>query len=166
MLDAIKWAKGEYIAIQGSGDVSYAKRLEYQKNFLDENPDVGIVGSHYENFVETSGVCRLRTPDANTATVQSLIKKNVFTHGEVMFRKEVYEKAGGYRAEFIFCQDYDLWLRMSNHCRFGTVPKLLYRRHVDFDGVSYKPEKFIAQTRYMIIASAYHKYNKPRFLRN
>jgi len=32
------------------------------------------------------------------------------------------------------------------------VPTLLYRRYIDFEGVSYKPEKFLAQSRYSILA--------------
>ena len=118
LLDAISKARGEYIAIQGSGDVSMPARIEKQKNLLDAHPEVGIVGCHYENYVQTSGVVRKRTPNANDTTLGSLLDQNVFTHGEVMFRKSTYEKAGGYRPQFTFCQDYDLWLRMIRHAVF------------------------------------------------
>ncbi|MGH1456457.1 MAG: glycosyltransferase family 2 protein [Alphaproteobacteria bacterium] len=152
LLDALKHAKGQYIAIQGSGDYSYPDRIALQKALLDERPEVGVVGSYYENYVADSQIVRLRTPNADTIDLVALLQNNVFTHGEVMFRRDAYEQAGGYREQFTFCQDYDLWLRMISYCKFATVPQVLYRRFIDFEGVSYNPKKFIAQTRYKILA--------------
>lgn len=152
LIDAISKAKGKYIAIQGSGDVSMPDRILKQKELLDSNAHLSVVGSHYENIIESTGVRRLRTPNANNVLLNDLLKMNVFTHGEVMFRRDIYELAGGYRPQFIFCQDYDLWLRMIQHGNFATVPEMLYQRYVDFEGVSYNPEKFIDQTRYSILA--------------
>jgi len=152
LIDAVSKAKGRYIAIHGSGDVSFPQRIEKQKALLDARQEVCIVGSHYENVIELSGVRRLRTPNANTTTFEELVRENVFTHGEVMFRKSAYDTAGGYRPQFVFCQDYDLWLRMIQLGQFATVPDLLYRRYVDFEGVSYKPAKFIQQSRLAILA--------------
>ncbi|BCS89111.1 glycosyl transferase [Pseudodesulfovibrio sediminis] len=152
LIDAVSRARGEYIAIQGSGDVSWPTRLEQQSHVLDHRPGTGVVGCHYQNVIEAKGIHRLRTPNADHTTLEELIQTNVFSHGEVMFRKVFYDAVGGYRPQFEFCQDYDLWLRMIKVCRFETVKDLLYTRYVDFDGVSYKPEKFLAQTQFSVLA--------------
>lgn len=151
LLEAVKISQGDYIAIQGSGDVSNLERLKYQAEYLDNNPTVGVVGCHYTNIVEDYGLSRLRTPNADNVTLDTLIKGNVFSHGEVMFRRSYYEQAGGYNEAYKFCQDYNLWLRMIKSCRFSTIKRNLYSRYIQFDGVSYDPNKFIYQARYYLL---------------
>jgi glycosyltransferase involved in cell wall biosynthesis len=153
MIDAVNISNGEYICVQGSGDVSHKDRLLEQVNVLNTNDNVGVVGCFYTNIVEDNGLKRPRTPDSTGIDFSQLLKENYFSHGEVMFRKSNYDAVGGYRAGFIFCQDRDLWFRMIKVCDFYTVNKDLYERYVRFDGVSYSPDKFILQARYSIFAS-------------
>ncbi|MDZ7835004.1 MAG: hypothetical protein U5K84_06360 [Alkalibacterium sp.] len=77
----------------------------------------------------------------NVSLTSQLLSSNLFTHGEVMYRKSLYEKIGGYREFFMFTQDYDLWLRMSINTSFQIVEEVLYRRYVLDDGVSGSLEK-------------------------
>ncbi|MCD9029525.1 glycosyltransferase [Luteimonas sp. BDR2-5] len=152
MIDAIASSSGEYICVQGSGDISLPDRIARQVEVLDKNPEVGAVGCWYTNIVSTTGARRPCRPSADEVGFDELFKKNVFSHGEVMMRRSVYEKAGGYRAAFKFCQDIDLWLRISRIAKLATVQDYLYERFVRFDGVSYDPKKFAIQARYSLLA--------------
>lgn len=151
MIDAIAQSSGEYIAVQGSGDVSLGARLARQAEYLDTHPDAGVVGCWYTNVFAETGARRPRQPDANNVGFDALLKRNVFSHGEVMIRRSAYEKAGGYRAAFRNCQDYDLWLRIARIARLATVPEYLYDRYIRMDGVSYNPKKFAMQARYFLL---------------
>lgn len=148
MKHCIEMARGDYICVQGSGDYSHPRRLELQAEVLDEYADVSVVGCFYDNYVEDTGVSRLRNIVSDFASRDDLYKKNYFSHGEVMYRKSDYEKVGGYREFFKNCQDYDLWFRLREIGKFYTVKELLYRRYIRYDGVTYKPEKFLVQMRY------------------
>ncbi|MFC9978804.1 glycosyltransferase [Gordonia sp. NPDC127522] len=152
LIEAIDGSSGEYIAIQGSGDVSLPSRLSRQVQFLDAHPEVAVVGSWYYNVSEDIGARRLRRPDAGGVDYDSLLSGNIFSHGEVMIRRSYYERAGGYRPQFKFSQDYDLWLRLSRFAEFGTVEEAVYERYVQFDGVSYHPRKVIVQACYSVAA--------------
>jgi hypothetical protein len=57
-------------------------------------------------------------------------------HTTAMFRRDVYEAAGGYRAEFRAAQDLDLWIRMARHGTIGIAPEVLSVVTVDPRGVS------------------------------
>ncbi len=151
MIEAIQMAKGEYICVQGSGDTSYPERLKQQVALLNETPDVGVVGCFYENYVEDKNITRTRRIIADGINLEQLIKGNVYSHGEVMYRKEIYHQVGGYRAEFENCQDLDLWLRMVQVSNLATVQNILYTRFIRFDGVSYSPNKFLKQIRYSVL---------------
>lgn len=152
LINAIKMSKGEYIAIQSSGDISLPERILKQVKILNENPEVTVVGCHYMNIVETQGLSRIRKPSADNLDFDLLLRGNIFSHGEVMFRRSAYDLTGGYRSEFKFCQDYDLWLRMIKIGPFRVVPEILFERYIQFDGVSYDPKKAINQFKFNYLA--------------
>ncbi len=149
MIYAINKIDSEYIAIHGSGDISYPDRISLQVEVLDNNPNVGVVGCHYKNIDLT------RNKSVEFHNLSGLIKgpemaiqlsmKNPLTQGEVMLRRDVYNKVGGYNPLFIFSQDYDLWTRISKVTDFFIIPKVLYERYVCFDGVSGNVNKIAIQ---------------------
>ena len=53
-----------------------------------------------------------------------------------MARREVLEKAGGYRPEACHVEDYDLWLRAVSITGLANLPKVLLQYRVGKDGVS------------------------------
>ena len=40
----------------------------------------------------------------------------IYQQSDVMFRKSIFQKVGGYRENIHNAEDYDLWLRMSEVC--------------------------------------------------
>ena len=50
----IDMAKGEYLAIFDHDDISLPTRLEKEVKYLDENPDVGVVGTKVKNMIAKS----------------------------------------------------------------------------------------------------------------
>lgn len=152
LIDAIEICSGEYIAIQGSGDVSRSDRIRRQVEVLDQDIDVGVVGCWYQNIKDHTGHRKEVRPDADSASSEDLLVRNYFTHGEVMFRRATYDLVGGYRAEFTYVQDLDLWIRMRKKAAFATVPEVLYERHIRSDGVTSNPRKFAKQVRYPVLA--------------
>jgi hypothetical protein len=69
-------------------------------------------------------------------------------HGSVMFRKQSYLKAGGYRPQFYFGQDWDLWYRLAEVGTFQMIERPLYRAKVmpgSISGTYKKMQDAIAQ---------------------
>lgn len=128
-------ARGDIVAIHGSGDISHPDRIARQFAVLDERPDVGVVGCHVENRNLLRGTSTLHRPTVGADAGRQLAEANFLMHGEVMFRKPVYDAVGGYRPFFRMAQDRDLWLRMSERTGFHIVPEVLYTRFIRLDGV-------------------------------
>ena len=57
-------------------------------------------------------------------------------HGSVMFRRDAYERAGGYRAAFYYGQDFDLWLRLAEIGKFQGIDEVLYTARITPDSIS------------------------------
>lgn len=147
---AIESADSEYIAIQGAGDVSFPERIAAQVQLLDTDSSIGVVGCKYKNIVfggPNDGYESTPKMPKERATLESLLKiGNPFSHGDVMYRRELYQKVGGYREYFKFAQDRDLWIRMAAYCDMQVVDKLLYERRSFYsDGVSADIDKLILQ---------------------
>lgn len=108
----IKRSKGELIARIDADDVCMKNRFEIQIKYLEERPDVDLLGTNILFIDEDSHELSRKQ---NVITAPRLIKKfipyrNVFHHPTWMFRKQILEKIDGYRP-FPFSQDYDFICR-------------------------------------------------------
>lgn len=143
--EAVRASRGEYVAIHGSGDLSAPGRIERQARILRERPEVGVVGCLVENDDSFGPGARVYEPPAGLPFHETLLTRNLFTHGEAMFRRRLFDEVGGYREFFRFAQDRDLWLRISRLTDYAIVAELLYRRFKPPGGVSADPEKMMLQ---------------------
>ncbi|MEZ5942729.1 MAG: glycosyltransferase family A protein [Planctomycetaceae bacterium] len=123
-------ARGQYIARQDDDDWSHPHRFELQVRVLKDNPDICMVSCNTEYVGPNGESLQTFACEANTdqATHQLLYeRKGPPAHGSVMFRRETYTAAGGYRPQFYFGQDSDLWLRMGVLGKLNYVQSVLYR---------------------------------------
>ncbi len=132
-------SRGEFIARQDADDLSGPPRLERQVSLLDANPDAGFVSCWTQYIGPENEPLELvtRPADSEEATRQLLVdRQGPPAHGSVMFRRALYEKVNGYRPEFYFAQDADLWLRMAERAKIGYVPQVLYYYRRDYNSIS------------------------------
>lgn len=124
----LKEAKGKYIARMDADDISFPERFEKQVNFLENNPDVFIVGSAI-NFIDEN---RIFSRKLEALEHDNEIKNRMPTaismyHPVIMFRNNGITH---YREKIYYCEDYDLYLRlMTEGKKFYnfTFPLLNYR---------------------------------------
>ena len=132
-------ARGEFIARQDADDVSHPDRLGRQATLLANESGIGFVSCWTQCIgpeAEPLEVVK-RPADSELATRQLLNERlGPPAHGSVMFRRTLFEEVGGYRAEFYFGQDSDLWLRMAERARIGYVPEVLYQCRRDPKSIS------------------------------
>ncbi len=140
-----QYAKGEYIAIQGAGDFSHPERIAKQVAVLSDKPSVGIVSCNWVD-VQADGSKVSKSRDNKDVVFSKIIlHKSIISQGEVMFRRSIYEKAGGYDPWIEFAQDRDLWIRMRNYCDFYRIPDVLYERPYFEKSVSQNLSNLIEQ---------------------
>jgi len=127
-------ARGRYIARHDAGDVSQKERLSEEAALLDASDDVVLVscwtefvGPRGEHLYDARGNGLAEQPISilDPSRRHGLIDGPT-THGSAMFRRDAYERAGGYRAAFYYGQDWDLWYRLAAVGKFQMVPKTLY----------------------------------------
>jgi hypothetical protein len=123
-------ARGDYIARIDADDMAQPERLEKQLAFLQNNPDIILVGSNCHN-IDRNGTILSTTnfPGENAHIKWRLLFHNCIPHSSVMFHKEEILKLGGYDNTITCAQDYDLWLRVAEKYSIANLeePLVSYR---------------------------------------
>ena len=136
-----KLAKGEFIVRLDAGDVCHPNRIEKQLSFFKENHGYVVVGSKGVAVRDIDGdilgIQRHPVDDAGIRTDMFEYARSAFVHSSVMFRRDAYEKVGGYNAIFFVAQDFDLWLRMLQIGKGANLPGIWVDYYIS-DGISFR----------------------------
>jgi Glycosyl transferase family 2 len=124
-------ARGKYIARMDADDISLPTRLEKQLEYLEQHPDIGILGAWICNIDKNGSTRGTWCPPTNAKTLKWTHFFGVcVSHPTVLMRREVLEQLNYYRSDASHVEDVDLWLRASRITEFGNVPKLLYKYRI------------------------------------
>jgi len=133
LIFGIEASRGRLIARMDADDISLPNRLIHQLDFLEKHPDYGCCGG-WAIEIDSFGVpFKYWKPAIDHDEIDRRHiggRSGGMIHPSVIFYRELYDRVGGYSAEFSFAQDYDLWLKMAEKARLANVPEFLlkYRR--------------------------------------
>lgn len=124
----IKKARGTYIARMDADDISEKRRFETQVNILKNHPEIGVIGTSAKIIDENGNVKRVCNQiEPHNKIITKILSDNKFIHGSIMIRKSILDVAGPYNESYIYAQDYELILRLSNFCKIANTSQKLYR---------------------------------------
>lgn len=160
LVGALNWGlaatRGPLVARMDADDEMHPDRLAEQVEALEINPTWGLVGSGVDFGGDASAqagyAAHVAWLNGQISPLQIRLARFVespFAHPSVMWRREVSESHGGYRAGD-FPEDYELWLRwLDAGVVMGKVPRSLLIWHDSPGRLSradsrYRPEAFYA----------------------
>ncbi|MGD9781868.1 MAG: glycosyltransferase [Kiritimatiellia bacterium] len=130
LIDGCALASAPWIARQDADDVSLPGRLRRQLDRARQADAPVLVSCRAECVVPEGDVLfvtdGLDDPEAARRRVLRE-RRTLSAHGAMLFRKDVYQAVGGYRAEFYYAQDVDLSIRLAEAGRVAVVANVLYR---------------------------------------
>jgi hypothetical protein len=137
-------SSGEYVAFLDCDDYAYPSRLAEQLEFMENNPDFGMVGSWVELIDEngdlTGKVWKYLEPDQKIPS--TLLFHNYFAHSAVFIRRSalyaVEINGEFYKQDYPNAPDYDLWVRISRKFPVWNIQKVLIKYRVHSNCASIK----------------------------
>jgi glycosyltransferase involved in cell wall biosynthesis len=165
----IKAAKGAYIAFQDSDDEWLPRKLEKQmKAFEIGQPNLGVVFSNYwrinrhRKFYGLYNVADLLklTPEK---IHDVLLEENFVGTPMAVVRKVCFEKVGLFEA-LPRLQEWDLWIRISQHYSFCHINEPLVNVYVQPDSISHDITALIEAREYLLNKYFEEISKKPRLL--
>lgn len=132
---ALSKSQGKYIAVLDSDDMwSEDKKTSQQHDFLENNPDISLVGTG-ATIIDSLGAekRKILKPSTDEDIKKVILLKNPFFHSSTMYRREIIMGFGGYGENLKYCDDFDLWLRLNATEKFYNFPEfwIKYREHSD-----------------------------------
>lgn len=123
----IENARAPLLARMDADDISRPDRFERQVAYLDDHPDIAVLGT-FIRFIDEHGH-PIRDHD-NPVSHDEIDARNIeggtaLDHPTVMMRRDAVQAVGGYDPSFQSVQDLDLWLRMAERFRLANYPAVL-----------------------------------------
>ena len=105
---------GDYIFRMDSDDISTPQRFAKQIAYMEEHPDIDVLGTDIAEFNQTPDEENLRKrvcPQTHEAIVEMGKRRNPMNHVTVCMKRTALVKCGGYQT-LLLLEDYYLWLKM------------------------------------------------------
>ena len=128
---ALKYARGKYIARQDNDDWSYPYRLQKQFEFMESNPQVGILGGNMElinEFGQSIGHRNYHQTDGEIR--KHIFRYSPFSHPLTIFRKLAMIEYGYYNKKYAPADDYELYFRIGQGYKFANLPITLLKYRI------------------------------------
>jgi len=132
----LKETAAPLIARMDADDVALPHRLEAQLKFMENHPEHVVVGGH-TYFIDPDGqILKLYRLALDHNEIEERLLQGgggAVVHAAAMFRKSAIEEAGGYRKDFEFIEDFDLYLRLLKIGKFANLDRVVYhyRHHLE-----------------------------------
>ncbi|WP_138495940.1 glycosyltransferase family 2 protein [Paenibacillus pinistramenti] len=127
--EGLNMADGKYIARMDSDDISARHRFERQYAYMEEHPEVGVLGTYMTLYHNSQHIPK-------PVTHEEICCWQLFYccmgHPTVFMRNSVMQKHKiRYNPDFLHAEDYEIWNRLSEVTRIENLPEYLfaYRMH-------------------------------------
>ncbi len=136
--EGMRLARGAFVARMDGDDIAKPERLGEQLKYLDEHPDVAILGTQVELFRDDGIIAGVtHEPEEHGDIMVKLFVNFTLFHPTVMFRmSEMRRHSLNYNPDFRYSQDHELWTRAMLDVRLANHPKALMRMRIHGNSIS------------------------------
>ncbi len=143
-------ARGTFIARMDADDSALPTRLREQRDAMERDRTIGVLGTRVELFGDEVGEGMRRYVEWQNALVtpedhaRDLFVESPICHPSAMMRRSLLDAIGGYR-DAGWAEDYDLWLRVdaAGH-RIAKLPRALVRWRHRKESTTFRSPRYAA----------------------
>ena len=120
-------SKGKYIARMDQDDLSHRDRLFIQHNYMEQNPNISVVGSWAELINENGDYIGTTIHPTKYSDIKESIAFGCpISHSSAFFRKKIIDEIGGYPKDIVVPMDWGLWIIcVQNDYKLSNIPNFL-----------------------------------------
>jgi glycosyltransferase involved in cell wall biosynthesis len=117
-------AKGQWLAFLDHDDIWAQDKLEIQAEFVERNPDVGLVAARHVRLGRKHSSARQRRWIKGDLLVKAYSESFIHT-SSVMIRRDVFHEIGGFPTHYRFADEFDVWLKIAAQHPIAYVDDVL-----------------------------------------
>lgn len=158
----------KFVTTMDADDIAERTKLEKQINFLENNPDIGLVGTNINFFVnDKNRNWQINFRTGHNEIVEGLLaKKYVLCHPTTMIRTTLIKKIGGLRNDFYFAPDLDMFLRLSKITKLANLPEHLFFYRISNHSITSQNLRDVVKHQRRAIEAFKNQTKKNQFLNN
>jgi glycosyltransferase involved in cell wall biosynthesis len=117
----IRAAKGDLIAFLDSDDTWHPRKLEFQLQYLNEHPEVALIGavSLWDSAPNWPGLPATTSVAGQTLVLEDIVVRTPFPTSTVVVRRHCFDAMGYFDTELRNSEDRDMYIRIGS--RFPMV---------------------------------------------
>lgn len=121
-----------YMARLDAGDTVNVGRLKAQKDYLDDHPSIGIVGTQVRAFDEkiSKTLFHFNNPTKPKAVSRRLKIRNCLAHPSIMVRTQAFTISGLYDPDYKYAEDYEMWRRIEEFFGAANLPETFVNKQI------------------------------------
>ena len=127
---AAEKAHAPWLAFLDSDDEWLPHKLHKQLELAQAHPEFPLI--HGEEIWIRNGV-RVNAMKKHQKTGGDLFAQSLklccISPSTSLMKKDLFQSLGGFREDFVVCEDYDLWLKITAHHTVGFVPEPLVKKY-------------------------------------
>lgn len=146
-----------FIARLDCGDLNKENKYTKQYNYLQQNPDVYLLGS-WADMVDENGnyLYTLRHPVTYNKIKKQMFLNSMYVHPSVVFRTEVLNTVGKYPCNYPAAEDYAFFFKIIKNYKSENYPEALLIYEINSKSISLSKRKLQVKNRLKIIKDNFY----------
>lgn len=146
-----------YIARLDCGDLCAPGRFLTQKKFMENQPELGLVGS-YVHFIDSGShwLYDLKPPTGHDQIKRKMHVNAMFVHPTIMLKTEVIKQIGLYPTTYQAAEDFAFFFKIIKQFKAANIPEFLVSCEVNSGGISLTRRKEQLTSRMQILKEEFY----------
>ncbi len=157
----VELARGPLVKLVCADDLLHPRCLEFQVAPMEADPGLAVVAARRHMIDEQSrvivprrGLSGLTGVRTGVEVARRVVRNGANPIGEpggVLFRREDFVAAGGWRADRTYIMDLDLWMRLLQYGEFLGLPETLAAFRIGRGSVSSENSEHIVEEQRLLV---------------
>ena len=134
--------KYKYVARLDCGDICLGKRFAIQETFLEENPEIKIVGSNVLAVdIDNKFLYSIDLPLFDFDIKNKMYFNSMLIHPAILFSTEIVQAIGLYPLNHKSAEDYAFFFSISKKYKMANIKQYLTQIEINENGISLQKRK-------------------------
>jgi hypothetical protein len=149
--------KYKFIARLDTGDKCVGSRFKIQRDFLNKNPDIMLIGSNVlVNNINGDLLYKIIVPTKSSTIKNKMFITSTIIHPTIMFHSEIINHIGFYPTEYKAAEDYAYYFKILKKYNFSNINQFLLEKELNPNSISIKKRNLQTLNRVKIIIDNFY----------